>query len=77
MKISATKLRQNLYNLLDKVIQTGIPIEIERNGRILKIIPDKHKSKLGNLEPHNVIIGNPEDLIKADWSSEWDEGKNI
>lgn len=77
MKISATKLRLNLYNLLDQVLKTGIPIEIERHGRILKIVPERHTSKLGNLEPHEIINGKPEDLVRGDWSREWDEGKNI
>jgi len=40
MKYSATKLRQNLYHLLDMVIEDGTVIEIERKGHILKIVPE-------------------------------------
>ena len=48
--ISATKLRQNLYIILDSVVDSGIPVEIERKGRILKIIPEKRSSKWDRLE---------------------------
>ncbi len=72
MKIKATKLRQNLYRILDDILQTGIPVEIERNGKILKIIPEKI-NKLNNLEKHDVIIGDPEEIVHMDWSSEWHE----
>ncbi len=76
MKIKATKLRQNLYRILDDILQTGIPVEIERNGRVLKIIPEKI-NKLVNLEKHDVIIGDPEGIVHMDWSSEWHEGDKL
>jgi len=72
MKIKVTKLRQNLYRILDDILQTGIPVEIERNGKILKIIPEKI-NKLNNLEKHDVINGDPEEIVHMDWSSEWHE----
>jgi hypothetical protein len=77
MLITATKFRQNLYHLLDDVLKTGRPIEIERKGKRIKIILEKPKSKLSNLQSHNIITGNPEDLISIDWSNDWDEGKNL
>jgi hypothetical protein len=76
VKIKATKLRQNLYRILDDILQTGIPIEIERNGRVLKIIPEKI-NKLVNLEKHDLIIGDPEEIVHMDWSSEWHEGDKL
>jgi antitoxin (DNA-binding transcriptional repressor) of toxin-antitoxin stability system len=75
VKVSATQLRQNLYNLLDQVISTGIPLEIERKGKVLKIIPQNKKSKLDNLEPHDVINGSPEDIVHVDWLSDFDQEK--
>ncbi|MCK4765174.1 MAG: type II toxin-antitoxin system Phd/YefM family antitoxin [Candidatus Aminicenantes bacterium] len=77
MRLSATKLRQNLYNILDEVIEKGLPVEIERKGKILKIIAEKPRSKLMNLEPHDTIVGNPEDIISIDWSKEWQEEENL
>ena len=77
MKISATGLRKNLYNLLDRVIKTGIPIEIERKGVVLKIVLDKKKSKLDNLEEHNIINGNPEEIANIKWEAVWKKGVDL
>jgi antitoxin (DNA-binding transcriptional repressor) of toxin-antitoxin stability system len=77
MKLSASKLRQNLYQVLDEVLEKGTPVEIERKGKILKIVPGKSDSKLMNLEPHDTIIGDPESIINIDWSKEWTEVKNL
>jgi len=76
MKLSVSKFRQNLYQVLDEVLEKGTPVEIERKGKILKIVPGKSDSKLMNLEPHDTIIGDPESIINIDWSTEWAEIKN-
>ncbi|HIL98739.1 MAG TPA: type II toxin-antitoxin system prevent-host-death family antitoxin, partial [Pseudomonadales bacterium] len=39
MRYSVSKLRADLFRVLDRVLATGVPVEIERNGKILKIIP--------------------------------------
>jgi hypothetical protein len=61
--MSLTRLRSNLYKVVDEIIETGIPVEIERNGRKLKIVLEEKKSKLANLTPHDCIVGDPEDLV--------------
>ncbi len=72
MPISLTKLRADLYKIVDQVIKTGIPIEIERDGKRVKIVPIQKKSKLANLKAHpGTIIGHPDDFVHLDWSSEW------
>ena len=75
MAISASKLRANVYRLLDEVLETGKALEIERNGEILVIAPREEKkkgSKLDNLpRREGAIIGDPDELIHMDWSSEW------
>jgi prevent-host-death family protein len=71
MQITTTKLRQNIYKLLDQVIETGIPIEINRNGKTLKIIRIDKTSKLKNLKKRNVLNCEPEEIISMDWSKEW------
>lgn len=76
MAVSITYLRNHLYQIVDQVIDTGIPAEIERKGYKLKIVPTKPKSKLDNLTPHpGTIIGNAEDIVHMDWSHEWSERK--
>lgn len=72
MSMSLTALRQQLFNVVDQVIATGIPIEIKRNGHIVKIVLDDKKSKLGNLVKHDCIVGDPEELIDLSLQ-EWNE----
>ena len=36
--LSPTALRKDLFNILDAVVATGVPVEINRRGRTLKII---------------------------------------
>lgn len=72
MAISASELRQNIYKLLDEVLKTGVPLEIERNGRRLRVVAEDAPNKLDRLVPHpDAIVGDPEDLVHLDWSSEW------
>ncbi len=74
MKITASKLRENIYKVLDQVLATGTPIEIERRGRRLRIVPDpdERRTKLDRLEPRpDAIVGDPERIVHSDWSSEW------
>ena len=72
MSMTASELRQNIYRMLDEVLETGVPVEIERRGQLLRIVPEEVPSKLARLTPHpGTIVGDPEDLVHMDWSSEW------
>ena len=72
MVITASELRQNIYKLLDQVLDSGVPLEIERNGRRLRVVPVDAPSKLDRLIEHpDLIVGDPEDLVHMDWSHEW------
>ena len=75
MPITASKLREDVYRILDEVIETGQPVEVLRKGTVLKIVPEKAVSKLARLKKRNVFVGNPEDIIGMDWSKEWTELK--
>lgn len=66
-----TQFRQNIYSILDKVIKTGVPVQIEKNGQCLSVVPVQKKSKLANLKPHDLIVGDSKDLVHLDWSKEW------
>jgi antitoxin (DNA-binding transcriptional repressor) of toxin-antitoxin stability system len=71
MVVKPSQLRANLYRLLDRVLKTGEPIEIDRAGKRLLLVPKERKSKLKNLVKRDVIVGDPEDLVHLDWSKEW------
>lgn len=72
MAITASALRSDVYNILDRVLDTGEAVTIERNGRELKIVPVDKPSKLEKLVARpDFIVGDPEDLVHVDWSHEW------
>jgi hypothetical protein len=72
MAITATKLRADIYRLLDEVLETGQPLEIERNGETLVIAPKQELSLWDRLpRREGFIVGDPDELIHVDWSSEW------
>lgn len=72
MKYSATDLRKEIYRLLDLVLETGVPIEIERRGRRLRIVPVDATRPTARLKPiSGLIVGDPAALEHVDWSGEW------
>ncbi|MCB8967604.1 MAG: type II toxin-antitoxin system Phd/YefM family antitoxin [Ardenticatenaceae bacterium] len=69
--ITPTELRMNIYNLLEEVLQTGVPIEIKKGDRRLRITPVEKADKLQNLIPRpEVIQGDPEELVALNWEAE-------
>jgi len=71
MAISISALRQNIYKLLDQVLKTGTPLEIDRNGERLLIVPGPDHDKLKKLRKRKVMKCEPEELVHMDWSVEW------
>lgn len=72
MAISASKLRADVYRLLDQVLETGQPLEIDRNGKTLVIAPKEAGSIWDRLpRREGYIVGDPDELVHIDWSSEW------
>ena len=69
--IKPSHLREDIYNLLDRIIETGIPLEIKRKGKILKVMLDKKASKLSNLKKRDVMSTDPQSYIHLDWSKKW------
>lgn len=75
MVLTASQLRQNIYRLLDEVLATGVPLEVERRGRRLRIVADETSSRLDHLVAHpGTIVGDPDDLVHMDWSAHWQPG---
>ena len=71
MALTASALRENVYRILDEVLESGIAVEIERRGKILRIVPAESPSKLARLKPRPFLASDPEDLVHLDWSGEW------
>ncbi|MEX2465754.1 MAG: type II toxin-antitoxin system Phd/YefM family antitoxin [Gemmatimonadota bacterium] len=69
---SPSRLRANLYRLLDEVLETGVPIEINRDGQRLRIVPAEPVSRIATLTPDpDYLPGDPDDILHLDWSDEW------
>ena len=73
MPLTATKLRDNIYKILDQVIESRIPVEIERRGRIVRIVPAESRGKLDNLKQRSYLGVDPEELVHLDWYGEWQQ----
>lgn len=73
MSWTASQLRQDIYRILDRILDTGEPVEIERKGRTLRIVPaDTDQPVLDRLiRRPEVIVGDPEELVSLDWSEHW------
>jgi len=71
MRLKASKLRENIYRILDQVLETGVPIEIERHGKVLKIVCEEPPSRIERLQPRAYLRTAPEELVHLDWSGEW------
>ncbi|MCW5891361.1 MAG: type II toxin-antitoxin system Phd/YefM family antitoxin [bacterium] len=70
-RITASKLRENVYRILDQVLESGRPVEIERRGRTVRLVPVEPPSRLSRLKRRRFIKGDPEALVHLDWSKEW------
>jgi prevent-host-death family protein len=71
MQYTATRLRENIFQVLDQVIETGVPVEIKRRGKVLRIVPAEPRKKLDNLQARPYLTCDPEDIVHVDWSAEW------
>jgi antitoxin (DNA-binding transcriptional repressor) of toxin-antitoxin stability system len=61
-KITLSALRRNLPETVDAVLANGRPVEVQRHGRRLRLVPEICDSKLARLKPRALIHGRAEDL---------------
>lgn len=72
MIITPSKLREDIYNILDAVLENGEVVEVKRKGQIIKIVPPKKRNKLSSLVSHSdAVVGDSDDFVSMDWSKEW------
>ncbi|MDY0091685.1 MAG: type II toxin-antitoxin system Phd/YefM family antitoxin [Candidatus Vecturithrix sp.] len=70
--LSKPQMGETMYRLLEQVIKSQIPVDIEFQGKTLRIsVEERSCNKLANLEPHpDCLVGEPEDIVHLDWSGE-------
>lgn len=69
--VTPTELRANIYNLLEEVLDTGVPLEIKKGDKKLRIVPVEKVDKLQHLPSRpEVIEGDPEELVEIGWENE-------
>lgn len=71
MKVSASKLRENIYRILDEVAEHGVTVRVDRKGRTLRIEREAQTGKLSRLPRRRYLRVEPEELVHLDWSGEW------
>ena len=73
--VTPTELRTNIYHLLDEVLSTGLPLEIKKGERKLRIVPVEKVDKFQRLLARpQVILGDPDDLVEISWEDEVELG---
>jgi len=74
MAMTASALRRDIYRILDRVLESGEPVIIERHGRRVRISAEDVPSRLDALVRRpEVVVGNSDDFVHLDWSNEWTE----
>ena len=73
--ISLTELRQRLFQLADRVAETGEPLLIVRNGVRLRLVREDAEvsgGRLARLVKRSVVVGAPLDPHEspAEWSGD-------
>ena len=72
MKVTATKLRQNLYRILDRVAETGETVEIVRGDKVLQLAVASPRKKMKRLVPReHYLKGDPDEIVHLDWADQW------
>ena len=78
MAISVTKLRADLYRVIDGVIKNGTAVEVELRGKRVRIVPAEPADKLSKLQKRpGAIVGDPARLPHArafdepKWRKKW------
>lgn len=73
--MTATKLRSELYRVLDQVLESGEPVEVVRRKGTIVIRPTvaarAARKKARSPANPNLVVGSPDDLVHFDWATHW------
>lgn len=75
-KLTLTTLRHRLFEVADRVLETGVPVAIERRGKTLLLSPRAPASKLARLRRRKLVKGAAESLPRARPGT-WREPRNL
>ena len=75
-KLTLTALRQNLFEVADRVLETGIAVAIERRGKTLLLAPQGAAPKLARLRRRALIKGPPGALVNVK-AGAWREPRHL
>lgn len=75
MGVSLTELRQRLFELADQVVESGMPLEIERRGVRLRLSrvdePVAKGGRLARLQAQSLVVGAA--LSPSESPAQWSE----
>ena len=81
MQVTITKLRQDLFRLVDRAL-AGEPLEFVHKGVRFRVVPESKPAKLAKLTRQSVVAPQAElekagrDLLRemeAEWDKDWSE----
>jgi hypothetical protein len=75
-KLTLTTLRERLFEVADRVIETGVPVAIERRGKTLLLAPQEPTPRLARLRRRKLIKGAPGSLVDVK-AGRWREVRNL
>lgn len=78
--VTPSQMRQDIYRLIDRVLETGEPLVIKRRDRTLRLIPDDlpPDRRLARIRTNpNLVVGDPNDLVSPDWSDIWQPDESL
>lgn len=75
--MKATQLRQNLYQTLDEVLETGKPMRVERKGKTLLISAERPVLQNRIFKKRKLLVDPDEDITKIDWMAEWRKNNSV
>jgi antitoxin (DNA-binding transcriptional repressor) of toxin-antitoxin stability system len=76
VKVTATKLRAELYRILDEILETGEPVEVTRATGTVVIKPalSERRARRSKRTPRpnpDLVVGDPDELVHFDWLAHW------
>lgn len=70
IEVTATDLRKDLFNILDRMERTGEPLRVSRKGRMLTLTPVFPKSPMSHQEKFDAALALG---VREDWA-DYDPG---